>query len=105
MSSKRHRQRERRNPPAATPAAKEPAAPPPGRGVNALIALALAAATFLVYLPSLSLPFLDWDDPQYVTQNPVVQRGLTPDGVRWAFTTTHFSNWLPVTWLSHMLDC
>jgi tetratricopeptide (TPR) repeat protein len=30
---------------------------------------------------------------------------LTIDGLRWAFTTGHASNWHPLTWLSHMLDC
>ena len=32
-------------------------------------------------------------------------RGLTPDGVVWAFSTFYDSNWHPLTWLSHMLDC
>lgn len=45
------------------------------------------------------------DDPHYVSDNAVVQRGLTIEGVRWAFTTMHASNWHPLTWLSHMLDC
>jgi tetratricopeptide (TPR) repeat protein len=30
---------------------------------------------------------------------------LNASGVAWAFTTTHASNWHPLTWLSHMLDC
>jgi len=50
------------------------------------------------------LPFLLYDDPQYVTQNPNIEAGLTLDGVRWAFTSTHASNWHPLTWLSHMAD-
>ena len=68
------------------------------------IAAVLALAAFLLYVPTFSHGFVAYDDDQYVTNNPVVQRGLTPEGVRWAFTTTHFANWLPVTWLSHMLD-
>jgi len=31
--------------------------------------------------------------------------GLTLDGVAWAFTHVHASNWHPLTWISHMLDC
>ena len=31
--------------------------------------------------------------------------GLTAEGIAWAFTTSHASNWHPLTWLSHMLDC
>ena len=35
----------------------------------------------------------------------MVQRGFCLDGWRWAFSTGHASNWHPLTWLSHMLDC
>ena len=65
----------------------------------------LALVTFALYLPSFSNGFVDYDDHYYVTANGMVQRGITREGLVWAFTTTHFSNWLPVTWLSHMLDC
>jgi tetratricopeptide (TPR) repeat protein len=76
----------------------------PGRP-DLLISLGLLAGTFLLYIPSYSHPFLDFDDPKYIHENPIVQRGLTLEGVRWAFTTNQFANWLPITWLSHMLDC
>src|SRR5436190_12168302 len=69
-----------------------------------LIALVLLTVTALVYLPVGRNAFLVYDDPDYVTENRVVQSGLTPAGVRWAFTTFHASNWHPLTWLSHMLD-
>ena len=36
---------------------------------------------------------------------PMVRAGLTWPGVKWAFTAVHSSNWHPLTWLSHMLDC
>ncbi len=65
---------------------------------------ALAVATLALYAPVRALPFVLYDDPQYVTQNPPVQAGLTLDGVRWAFTSKHASNWHPLTWLSHMAD-
>jgi tetratricopeptide (TPR) repeat protein len=45
-----------------------------------------------------------YDDDVYVSANPRVQEGLTPDGVRWAFTTTHAEFWHPLLWLSLMLD-
>ncbi len=48
--------------------------------------------------------FLNFDDDVYVSENPVVLRGLTREGVSWAFTTFHAANWHPLTWLSHMLD-
>lgn len=70
-----------------------------------LVALLLALVTLLVYLPVRNFEFVVYDDPEYVTQNPIVQAGLTGAGFRWAFTTGHVSNWHPVTWLSHQADC
>jgi hypothetical protein len=57
-----------------------------------------------VYAPSWRYDFVSFDDPQYVTENPHVIAGLTPEGVGWAFTSGYASNWHPLTWLSHMLD-
>jgi len=69
------------------------------------IALLLALVTLVVYLPVVRNGFVNFDDDDYVTNNPVVQNGLTWAGVKWAFTTWHTGNWHPLTWLSHMLDC
>lgn len=69
------------------------------------IYLALATATILVYWQVHSFEFVNYDDTDYVKDNPIVQRGLSLENVRWALTTGHASNWHPVTWLSHMLDC
>lgn len=49
--------------------------------------------------------FVNYDDPDYVTANSRVQSGLNLANLAWAFGTGHASNWHPVTWLSHMLDC
>lgn len=72
--------------------------------VAAIIAVALALAVFAVFGQVHNHEFLNFDDPLYVTDNDVVQRGLTADGVKWAFTTYHASNWHPLTWLCHMTD-
>ncbi|MEJ0090664.1 MAG: glycosyltransferase family 39 protein [Limisphaerales bacterium] len=69
------------------------------------IGLLLALVTLLVYLPATSYQFINFDDRDYVTANPVVQKGLTWAGVKWAFEGAHASNWHPLTWLSHMADC
>jgi Flp pilus assembly protein TadD len=71
---------------------------------RSLAAFALAAAALALYLPAAGYPFLAYDDDLYVTANRQVLSGLALDGVRWAFTTFHASNWHPLTWLSHMLD-
>ena len=72
---------------------------------SAVLGVLLAGATIAVYWPVGGHGFVSYDDNQYVSDNPSVQAGLTWDSVRWAFTATHASNWHPVTWLSHMLDC
>jgi len=69
------------------------------------LAAVLVVVTLAAYWQVLDFPFVDYDDPTYVTDNPQVKNGLTADGIRWAFTTGHASNWHPLTWLSHMLDC
>ena len=68
------------------------------------IALLLALVTLLAYLPVVRNGFVNYDDQTYVTENPVVQKGLTWTGIQWAFTTGHGGNWHPLTWLSLMLD-
>ena len=70
-----------------------------------LIALLLVLGTLAVYLPAADHGFTLYDDGDYVTENPMVENGLTWAGIKWAFTTGHASNWHPLTWLSHMADC
>jgi len=74
------------------------------RWVTLCLAVALAAITAAVYAPVRHHDFVSIDDPLYVSGNPAVSRGLTWEGVKWAFTTGHAANWHPVTWLSHMAD-
>jgi tetratricopeptide (TPR) repeat protein len=49
--------------------------------------------------------FINFDDPDYVSENPFVIAGLTRASVTWAFSNTVTGHWHPLTWLSHMLDC
>lgn len=68
------------------------------------ICIFLVVGTLAVYAQVLDHDFINFDDPQYVTENLHVKSGLTSESVKWAFTTSSFSNWFPMTWLSHMLD-
>ncbi|HEY1717934.1 MAG TPA: tetratricopeptide repeat protein [Verrucomicrobiae bacterium] len=70
-----------------------------------IIGLLLVLLTLLVYLPVTRNSFVAYDDGEYVTENRIVQNGLTWAGIKWAFTTFHASNWHPLTWISHMMDC
>jgi len=74
------------------------------QGVVLLAGLVLAV-TLYVYWPVRHYDFVDYDDNSYITENPDVSRGLTWWGIEWALVDQHCSNWHPVTWLSHMIDC
>ncbi len=79
----------------------------PGRQRWRLFAICggLVLITLAVYWPAVNCDFVDYDDLGYVTENPHVQQGLTGAEVKWAFTSGDESNWHPLTWLSHALDC
>ena len=68
----------------------------------AVVLLLLALA--LIYGRSGGFDYVDYDDMDYVIRTEAVRAGLTIDGVRWAFTAFHKSNWHPLTWISHMID-
>ncbi|MBW2645341.1 MAG: hypothetical protein JRE23_04000 [Deltaproteobacteria bacterium] len=70
-----------------------------------IVCVFLVVATISVFWQVSNHDFVNYDDHKYVTENRNVQTGLTREGVKWAFTTTHASTWHPLTWLSHMLDC
>lgn len=67
--------------------------------------LLLAVATLAIYSRVLHNPFIAFDDETYVTRNIHVQSGLGWKTVTWALTSTQQSNWHPLTWVSHALDC
>ena len=65
----------------------------------------IVAITWLVFGQTLGFQFINLDDNAYVFKNAQVARGLTLEGIGWAFTHIHSANWHPLTWISHMLDC
>lgn len=67
------------------------------------ISLFLVTITFATYFQVIYFDFLPYDTLEYVS-NDVVKKGISLQGINWALTTTHFSNWHPLTWISHMLD-
>ena len=70
-----------------------------------VVSCLLAALAFAAYAPVAHNDFVTFDDNPYITENTNVTAGLTLPGVRWAFTTTHYGIYHPLSWLSHMLDC
>jgi tetratricopeptide (TPR) repeat protein len=75
------------------------------QALSAALVLSLLIITLAVYWQVQHHDFLVWDDYEYILDNPHVRYGLNLENVRWAFTTSYASNWHPLTWLSHMLDC
>jgi tetratricopeptide (TPR) repeat protein len=69
-----------------------------------IICALLGATTLLAFWPVLHAGFINFDDPDYVTQNPDVLHGLSGQSILWAFKTAHSCNWHPLTWISHMVD-
>ncbi|MCP4345679.1 MAG: tetratricopeptide repeat protein [Desulfobacterales bacterium] len=68
------------------------------------VCLFLVTAVLAVYWQTRNHSFVSYDDGQYVAENQYVQAGITVEGIVWAFTAIHASNWHPLTWLSHMAD-
>src|SRR5579872_6648347 len=73
---------------------------------NLALCLLFAVVTFALYSPAIGHPFIfNYDDDVYVTNNSHVQAGVTWATFSWALKSTEASNWHPLTWLSHALDC
>lgn len=64
----------------------------------------LVLVTALLFWPVRQHDFINYDDPDYITANPIVQNALTAEGIKWAFASSHSYNWHPITWVSHMMD-
>jgi tetratricopeptide (TPR) repeat protein len=76
-----------------------------GRWTVPGVCVFLAAVIWVVFGQTLGYKFVNFDDNAYVYENPEVAPGLTLKGIVRAFTHIHASNWHPLTWISHMLDC
>lgn len=58
---------------------------------------------FVVYLRALTCGFVNLDDPDFVVTNTAI-RQLDSHFWSWAFTTSPFDLWIPLTWLSYAID-
>jgi Flp pilus assembly protein TadD len=83
--------------------------PPPARPTawgrrEWLLAALLAGITLLTFSPVSDCSFVNYDDPEYVSENVHVLAGLTRESLSWGLTSTYFGNWHPLVWWSLMLD-
>ena len=69
-----------------------------------IVYIALTIVTLTVYWQVNHYEFTNFDDNVYITENSAVQTGITLEGVRWAFSATHYGGWIPLIWLSYMFD-
>jgi len=69
------------------------------------ICVFLAVITLAVFGQTIGYGFVNFDDDTYVYENPSVAAGLTLKGIASAFKPGETDNWVPLTTLSHMLDC
>ena len=69
-----------------------------------IIYVILTVVTLAVFWQVNQYGFVNFDDYVYVIENDHIQSGITPDGFRWAFSTTYAEFWHPLTWLSLMFD-
>ena len=76
--------------------------PPAARPVA--LALALALGTFAVYAQVWTHGFVHYDDDLVIAANPHLRLGLSAAGLRWALVTDYVANWMPLTWLSLLVD-
>ena len=83
------------------------ASEPGGRNRYLVLAVCgfLLLAVGLVFGQTIRHEFVGFDDDRYVYDNPQVSCGLSAEGICWAFTHSHVTNWHPLTWISLMLDC
>lgn len=79
--------------------------PGASRGKTLSVCVVLAFLCLVVYGQVIRYDFLNFDDDRFVTENPQVQSGLTWAGIQWAFTSKQEAYLIPLSWLSHMVDC
>jgi|GEM_PF-2723465 len=70
-----------------------------------IFAILLFVLTFGIYWQTHSFGIINLDDYSYLYNcDEIVVKGLTTDGVLWAFSEFGHAIWMPVTWLSYMVD-
>jgi tetratricopeptide (TPR) repeat protein len=68
------------------------------------VGAALAILVLAVYGRTAAFPFVSYDDDVFLYRNPAVSGGLSWASVRYALTAGNDAGWIPLTWLSRLLD-
>ena len=77
-----------------------------GRLCAALLSLLLFAATLALFYPAAAFSLVGFDDPSFITHNPIIFNGFSWDAVVRAFTGLHGDKcmYVPLLWVSFLLD-
>ena len=82
---------------------KEVTMPAENNRLLLFIPVAVAALTFIVFLPALKDGFVNWDDDKNFLGN-YLYRGLGWEQLKWMFTTFHTGPYQPLSWITYGLD-
>ncbi len=74
------------------------------RTALSLITAFLVISVLAVFGQVMYADFLNLDDNILISENPNVQEGLTFSSLTWAFTTTEYTIWHPLTLVSFIID-
>jgi tetratricopeptide (TPR) repeat protein len=69
-----------------------------------VVTAVLVASVVAIYAPVRDFGFAVLDDYGWLVENDIVNAGFSWPALVRAFTESALGNWVPVTWLSHMLD-
>lgn len=70
---------------------------------NWIFLAAILLVTTVVYFPAFNHSFTNWDDPTYVTENPIISKPLS-DQVSYYFKNAYATNYHPLTMISLGID-
>jgi len=69
-----------------------------------IVSIFLVLALLVIYSQTINYDFVLLDDDVYVTNNPHFNQGLRSEGLKQAFSQAHGGFWIPLTWVSYMID-
>ena len=72
----------------------------PMKRMDVWIALAILAFSLALFARAARYDFVNFDDGDYVYNNPIVLQGMTVDGIKEASTALISAHWNPLTILS-----
>jgi len=65
--------------------------------LHLIVAAGVCLAVLVLFAPTFSFPFLNWDDQEVFVRNAALH---APGFLHWAFTTTYIEHYQPLAWLT-----